>query len=172
MEGGAASAHGTVRGCSLFLGLHYPGLLQEPSLEGLSLPPSLERGLAGRSVREAAQSVWVRQVPCAGAPSGLGSGGPMGMCQPLSRAVSPSQAAKWDCHVSPVMRRSRALGSQLCNDAISRLASCPPKFQEDFSATANTGQSLPDKNIGLTSCPWCPPSTSAHQESAMAEEYH
>lgn len=48
------------------------------------------------------------------------------------------------------------------------LASCPPKFQEDFSATANTGQSLADKNIGLTSCPWCPPSTSAHQESAMA----
>lgn len=44
VQGGAASADATVRGCRLLLGLHYPGLLQEPSLEGLSLPPSLERG--------------------------------------------------------------------------------------------------------------------------------
>lgn len=45
---------------------------------------------------------------------------PMGTCQPLSKAVSPCQAAKWHCLVCPVTGRSRALGSQLGSDAISR----------------------------------------------------
>lgn len=140
-----------------------------------SLP--LTVGPAGRAEWEAALSTWVRHVPCAGPPSGLGSRGcpwghasrSAGLCPhdrlPSDTAMfvlSRGGAEHWD-HSFAVMPSPG-------------LASCPPEFQEDFSATADAGESFPDENVRLTPCPPCPGTSTAWHccppGRAMGDESH
>lgn len=112
-------------GAACSLGPHYLGLLQEPSLE------------SGRSVWEAALGQW-SQCPVLVPPQAWSLvPAPQQGRVPMTNSVS--------CH-----REEQNTEISLAVTPSPGLASCPPKFQEDFSATANTGLSLPDEDIGLT----------------------